>query len=198
MRKLVLVGLLAVTVGLLAAPALADEDDEHRKNQVSDWCETGVKFDDADTPFIVPPPPDGYVWTLLVLKSGSTAGQNETFPNPIVGDGYSHTLGDNSHAILCKEPAPETTTTTSTTTTQPEVTTTTEPEVTTTTEPEVTTTTVAETTTTVPDTTTSIPTGVPTGEPLQGSDAARNVGIAAALSALLLTGAFARRVWLAR
>jgi hypothetical protein len=190
MRRLVLVGLLAVTVGLLAAPALATDS-----NHVDFWCEVGVKFEPVDNPFIVPEPPDGYVWTLLVLKSGATAGQNETFVNPVVGDGYQHTLGENSHAILCKELIPDETTTTTTTVPEEETTTTT----TTVPEEETTTTTVADTTTTVPDTTTSIPTGVPTGEPLQGSGALdRAVGIGAVVAALALGGAFARRKWLTR
>jgi len=160
-----------VMMVLLVVPALATSDDN--TNDVGHWCESGIKIEDPGTPFTVPEPPDGYVWTLLVIKAGSGAGENEQFPNPIPGNQYTHSSGkDNSHVILCKESIPdETTTTTSTTTststtttstTQPE-TTTTVPE-TTTTVPE-TTTTVPETTTTVADTTTTTDPGATTTEP---------------------------------
>jgi hypothetical protein len=141
---------------LFATPALATPPDDS-KNDVSDWCETGIKIEPVATPFVVP---EGN-WSLLVLKAGSGPDQNALFPNPIVGNSYSHPDHDNSHAILCEgsetttTTVPETTTTTEvTTTTQPEETTTTS-EVTTTTQQETTTTTDPSTTTTDPGTTTT-------------------------------------------
>ncbi len=75
-------------------------------NQVSDWCDQGEKFEPITDPFIVPAPPAGTVWTLLVLKAGSGPDENTEFPNPVVGQGYSHNSDQtpaNSHAILCYE-----------------------------------------------------------------------------------------------
>jgi len=126
-------------------------------NEVPYWCQQnpGIKFEPVATPFVVPAPPAGYTWTLLVLKAGSTGkggvvNENETFANPVVGQSYVHSSGkDISHAILCKMLTPTTTTPTTTpTTTVPEETTTT---TTSTTVPEQTTT----TSTTVPQTTTT-------------------------------------------
>jgi hypothetical protein len=94
-------------------------------NQVEYWCPNGgVKYEPVDTPFTVPPPPEGFTWTLLVLKAGneetSVETENETFPNPVVGQEYSRTDGKNiSHVILCHGPLVTTTgaTTTGATTT---------------------------------------------------------------------------------
>jgi len=101
-----------VLLVVFAVPALAGE--EVNTNSVEYWCgENGVKYEPVETPFVVPEPPEGTTWTLLVLKAGSGDGENETFPNPVVGQGYSHSSGkDNSHAILCWAENGTTTTTT--------------------------------------------------------------------------------------
>jgi len=137
-------------------------------NKVEYWCPNGgIKYEPVSTPFIVPAPPDGKVWTLLVLKAGSEQGgsveeENQQFPNPVVGQAYSRTDGKGiSHAILCYDNTP--TTTTMKTTTTLAGTTTTTGGGTTTTQPSGTTTTTVPsgTTTTQPGgtTTTTIPTG---------------------------------------
>ena len=100
-------------------------------NQVDFWCDEGIKVEPIGTPsFTVPPPPDGFTWTLLVVKSAT---DNEVFPNPIPGQSYTPSNGhDVSHVILCMEPTTDPTTTT---TTDPTTTTTTDPSTTTTTDP---------------------------------------------------------------
>jgi LPXTG-motif cell wall-anchored protein len=143
---------LSIFIAFVALSNRAESNDTSEENKVSYWCEgdNGTKFEPVDTPFIVPSPTSGTTWTLLVLKGGTT---NETVANPVVGQGYSHSLHDNSHIILCWETVVNTTTTTEpivTTTTSIETTTTTEP-VTTTTDPA--TTTSSSTPTTVPQTT---------------------------------------------
>jgi hypothetical protein len=120
--KKVLIPLLAFAAILMAAcgtPGLASSTDS---NQVDYWCPAGgVKIDPASTPFVVPAPPEGTVWTLLVLKAGSEQSadpENEQFPNPVVGQAYSRTDGKSiSHVILCHDPTATTTSTTTTTTT---------------------------------------------------------------------------------
>lgn len=114
-------------------------------NQVDFWCEEGVKIEPIGTPsYTVPQPPDGYTWTLLVIKSAT---DNEVFPNPVPGQSYTPSNGhDVSHVILCMEPVQVTTTTTTTAPT----TTTTAPTTTTTAPATTTTTTVPTTTTTTP------------------------------------------------
>lgn len=176
--------LLAFTI---PASATGGSPPADNTNEVTYWCgeNGGVKFDPVSTPFVVPAPPDGYTWTLLVLKAGSTGhgdviNENETFPNPVVGQSYTHSSGkDLSHAILCKTASEGTTTvpqetTTTTATTLPTTTTvaTTVPETTTTVAQTTTTgnvgicclqappTTVAETTTTAAPATTAAPTTV--------------------------------------
>ena len=155
---------------LVSVPFPAQATDS---NQVDFWCETGVKIEPTDTPFIVPAPPANSAWTLLVLKAAT---DNHTVANPVVGQAYVHPNGhDISHVILCyEEEVPPSTTTTSTsiptttttelpsttTTTEPNpTTTTTEPPTTTTTEPPTSTTTTTDpgssTTTTEPTTTTT-------------------------------------------
>ena len=122
-------------------------------NDVPDWCETGIKFDNlSGLTFTVPEPPPGTTWTLLVLKAGL---DNFEIPNPTIGQAYSLPNGKEiSHAIICfEEEVPPSTTTT----TIPRTTTTTIPEPTTTTSTTLpsTTTTVAPTTTTIPETSTT-------------------------------------------
>ena len=145
-----LIGAAVIAAGLVVGvPAVAAANPPPpNPNQVEFWCPTGgVKYENASTPFVVPDPPAGMYWTLLVLKAGndetSTVEENETFPNPVPGQSYVRSDGkDISHAILCQ--AVVTTTTTASTTTTSSTTTTT------------------TTTTIPPTTTTTIPGGQPT------------------------------------
>jgi hypothetical protein len=96
-------------------------------NDVPDWCDTGIKFDNLPgiLTFTVPEPPAGTTWILLVLKAGL---DNFEIPDPVVGQAYSHPNGKEiSHAIICYEEVPPSTTTTipTTTTTVPPISTTT-------------------------------------------------------------------------
>ena len=135
----------ALVMGLLFVVPFTGTARATDSNQVDFWCDKGTKIEPIGTPsFTVPPPPDGFTWTLLVVKSAT---DNETFPNPIPGQSYTPSNGhDVSHVILCMEPIPTTTTTstTSTTTTTP-----------TTTDPPPTTTPTAPTTDPPPTTTTT-------------------------------------------
>ena len=144
--------LVVLGLGLVAGAGGAEPD----ANKVAYWCEQGIKIEPVDTPFVVPEPPEGYTWTLLVIKGGTT---NQTFENPVVGDSYSHSAHDNSHVILCKEADPETSTTVTTeasSTTEGTVvtrgSTTTAPDTTTTVGSSTTTTQVTTTASTLPDT----------------------------------------------
>ncbi len=113
------VALIAMLV-LLAGNAYGQSDE----NTVEFWCDNGEKIEPVDTPFIVPDPPEGTTWTLLVLKAGT---MNSTVSSPVVGQAYSHPSGKEiSHVILCytiimDTPSTSTTTptTSSTTTTDP-------------------------------------------------------------------------------
>ena len=158
--------LTAVVLLVMAVPVAAFGQANPEENQVEFWCDSGgVKYEPVDTPFIVPEPPEGKTWTLLVLKGGTT---NEVIQRPVVGQGYSHSEHDNSHVILCWEDG-ETSTTTSSTTTSSSTSTTTSSTTSSTTSTSTTTTvpasttssstsTTAATTTTRPATTTSSPT----------------------------------------
>jgi hypothetical protein len=108
--------LTALALGLVPLAAGATGG---RSNEVGYSCEEGVKFDHVDAPtFTVPEPPEGYRWTLLVLKAGSSGcsvdEENFQIPDPVVGRAYSWegtsngvpVTKDISHAILCKEPIP--------------------------------------------------------------------------------------------
>lgn len=164
----ILFGIIFVMAVLLWSSNAGATAPPPNPNQVEYWCPNGgVKYDPADTPFTVPEPPEGFFWTLLVLKAGSEESANpvnEQFPNPVVGQEYSRTDGkDISHAILCYGIA-TTTTTQATTTTHPTTTlattttqATTTTLATTTTEKETTTTgaTTTEATTTIGATTTA-------------------------------------------
>jgi hypothetical protein len=142
--------LVGLVLGVAFAALFTGSARAADSNQVEFWCDVGIKVEPIGTPsFTVPPPPDGFTWTLLVVKSAT---DNEVFPNPIPGQSYTPTNGhDVSHVILCMEPTgdPSTTTTTdpsTTTTTDPSTTTTTDPSTTTTTDPSTTTTTDSSTT----------------------------------------------------
>ena len=101
-------------------------------NQVDFWCDEGIKMPIGTPSFTVPPPPDGFTWTLLVVKSAT---DNQLFPNPIPGQSYTPSNGhDLSYVILCMEPT-STSTTSTTTSSSTTTTTTTDPSTTTTTDP---------------------------------------------------------------
>lgn len=154
-RTAIVLAAIGVLWAVLALPATATDS-----NQVGYWCETGVKYEPVDTPFVVPEPPAGEVWTLLVLKAGSGEGENAEFVNPTVGVGYEHPSGkDISHAILCHEggTVDTTTTTMATTTTGPSGDTTTTEPPTTTTVPETSTTTTSSTSTSTTTSSTTQP-----------------------------------------
>jgi len=148
------VSLLMLTIGVANATT-----DISEKNKVSYWCEDGIKYEPVETPFIVPAPPEGTQWTLIVLKAGTT---NETHPYPKQGDTYSHTLHDNSHVILCWEETSDTTTTSPSSTTSSTVTTTTIPDTTTT----VPVTTTSSSTTTIQSTSTLATSTTSTSQPM--------------------------------
>ena len=126
-RAVVMVA-MALIVGLFVVVVFDGSARATDSNQVDFWCDEGTKIEPIGTPsFTVPPPPDGFTWTLLVVKS---AKDNQLFPNPIPGQSYTPSNGhDVSHVILCMEP---TSTATTTTTTDPSTTTpTTDPSTTT-------------------------------------------------------------------
>ena len=152
-------------------------------NQVDDWCETGIKYEPVATPFVVPDPPEGTTWTILVLKAGT---ENSVVTDPVPGQAYSHPNGKEiSHAILCYENTPSggtTSTTSSTVVSTPSTTSSTSISSTTTTAPATTTSSSTSTTsrpqptttgpsTTVPPTT-PIPRGINAGEAPEGGVAA--------------------------
>ncbi len=125
-RAVVMVA-MALIVGLFVVLVFDGSARATDSNQVDFWCDEGIKIEPIGTPsFTVPPPPDGFTWTLLVVKSAT---DNQLFPNPIPGQSYTPSNGHGvSHVILCMEPTSTTTTTspsTTTTTTDPSTTTTT-------------------------------------------------------------------------
>jgi hypothetical protein len=95
-----------------AAVAVAQEPPDGGSNTVGFWCpEGGVKLESVETPFVVPEPPAGFVWTLLVLKAGSGPGENQTIDDPVVGQSYVRIDGKEiSHVILCQSADDEDTT----------------------------------------------------------------------------------------
>ena len=111
----------ALTLGLFTAATTVDSNTD----DVSCWCDSGIKLEVVDTPFTVPEPPDGARWSLLVIKAGSVQSAetvNYLADAPTVAAAYAHPSGEEiSHVILCEEPetptTPSTTTSTSTTTT---------------------------------------------------------------------------------
>ena len=137
----------ALVMGLLFVMPFTGTARATDSNQVDFWCDKGIKIEPIGTPsYTVPPPPDGFTWTLLVVKSAT---DNETFPNPIPGQSYTPGNGhDVSHVILCMESIPTTTTTTTTTITTPTSTTSTTTTTSPTTDPPPTTTPTAPTITT--------------------------------------------------
>ena len=64
-----------------------------------------TKLEPVTTPFVMPVPEFGNVWTLLVIKAGSGTDANELVPDPSSGQPYTHTSGkDISHVIFCQQP----------------------------------------------------------------------------------------------
>lgn len=166
--RVVIACVLMAGMGVSGAQIAGANPPAPTPNDVDFWCQQGVKLEPVSTPFVVPPPPGGFTWTLLVLKAGSdesvpqAPGPNETFSNPVVGQAYVHHSGkDISHVILCK--VPSTTTTTAPTTTAPSTTiaTTTTAATTLATTTTAPTTTIATTTTGVTTTTQATTTTVP-------------------------------------
>jgi hypothetical protein len=173
-RMLWMTGALLLAVTGLATAAGAQPDPN--TNTVAYWCgseDAGIKIEGPFDSVTVPEPPEGTIWTLLVLKAGSEEGgsveeENEQFPDPVVGETYIRSDGKGiSHAILChEEETPPTTSTSTTSTTTGETTTTTGGSTTSTTTVEATTTTsTVGSTTTVQEsgTTTTEAAAVPTG-----------------------------------
>ena len=178
-RNGAVVVMTALVMGLLLVMPFTGTARATDSNQVDFWCDEGIKIEPIGTPsFTVPPPPDGFTWTLLVVKSAT---DNGVFPNPIPGQSYTPNNGhDVSHVILCMEqiptttlpPDPTTTTTTSTSTTSTTTTTTTLP-------PDPTTTTT--TTTTLPPDPTTITDPPPVGGVDAGGGATAGGGSEAAV-----------------
>jgi len=115
--KRVWAGLMAVlAVWAIAACGTSRElesgNNTPNTNSVEYWCPNGgIKYEPVATPFVVPSPPSGKVWTLLVLKAGneetSVEVENETFPNPVVGQSYARSDGKGiSHAMTSAAMAP--------------------------------------------------------------------------------------------
>lgn len=107
---------VALAVGMLPLAAAGTGGDD--PNDASYWCEHGIKYGNVDAlTFTVPNPPEGWVWTRLILKAGSAGSsvkeENFQIANPVPGQAYSwqgEDMNGNpvekeiSHAILCKEP----------------------------------------------------------------------------------------------
>jgi hypothetical protein len=139
---LIVIGIIWMLALCVWATGAGATEPAPNSNQVEFWCPNGgTKLEPVSTPFVVPAPPSGFAWTLLVLKAGndetSVITENELFVNPVVGQAYVRTDGKNiSHVILCHGPPITTTTTSSTTSsTSTTSTTTTVPPTTTTTTP---------------------------------------------------------------
>jgi len=67
-----------------------------------------TKLEPVATPFVMPVPEFGNVWTLLVIKAGSGTQANQLVAAPAVGQSYTHTSGqDISHVIFCQRPFSE-------------------------------------------------------------------------------------------
>lgn len=102
---------LALVAALVVLASIASAT-EGTGNQVEDWCDDGIKIEDPDTPFVVPAPPEGTTWALLIIKAGSSATQNFVVTSPPSGTTYLHPSGKEiSHVILCYQEATTTTTT---------------------------------------------------------------------------------------
>ena len=117
----------------------------------------GIKIEDPDTPFVVPTPPEGTTWTLLVLKAGLV---NDEISTPAPSSVHHHSSGKEiSHVILCYGNGDGSTTssTTSTTVTVPSTTTTAPATTTSSSVPN-------STTTTIPSTPSTVPPSTPTPE----------------------------------
>ncbi|HEY7626227.1 MAG TPA: hypothetical protein VH761_04130 [Ilumatobacteraceae bacterium] len=112
-RVTVLLGAATIVSTVLASPASAAGPGD-----VSYWCaQGGVKITVAATSFVVPSPPSGSTWTLLVLDSQGRL-LPDVFINPVVGASYSDPGGSEiTQAILCQVAAAPPTTIEATTTT---------------------------------------------------------------------------------
>lgn len=120
-------GLVLAAMGLVA-PAATAQPSNANLNHPSYYEGLGygtcIKTEDPGDPYVLPPPPAGTYWTLLVLKAGSAASNddwNTLVENPTPGP-YVHPSGkDLSHIIRCYKPGspPSSTTTTTTSTSIP-------------------------------------------------------------------------------
>lgn len=118
----------AMLVGGLAFTGTPTHASVADGNQVSTWCEQGVKYDNlSGQTFTIPAPPTGYEWTKLILNGGNDGtqgGENERSyeynGSLATGTVVTRPGAAVSNAILCTKKTPE-----DTTTTEPEVTTTT-------------------------------------------------------------------------
>lgn len=64
-----------------------------------------TKLEPVATPFVMPVPEVGNVWTLLVIKAGSGPLANQLVPDPSSDESYTHSSGhDFSHVIFCQQP----------------------------------------------------------------------------------------------
>jgi hypothetical protein len=123
---------LVLVAGALAGPLVAlagaqGNSGTANLNNPSYWEGLGygtcTKTDNPPDPYPLGPPPPGSYWSLLILKAGSAASNDDwltQIPNPSPGL-YEHPSGkDLSYVIVCSKPGTgPTTTTTSTTTTVP-------------------------------------------------------------------------------
>lgn len=106
MKKALLTVALAGLALSAAAPAYAAPTPG--PNQEAYWEAMGYgdctkeELDDGVGSFVLPAPPMGTAYTLLVLKAGSGATANDVIENPVVGEEYTHGTGkDLSHVIWC-------------------------------------------------------------------------------------------------
>ncbi len=93
-------------------------------NNPNYWSALGYgycfKNDHPSTPYSLGQPPNGWYWTLLVLKAGSEASNSDwltQIPNPLPGPYYHPSGKQISHVIYCKKPNSSSTTAPNTTTT---------------------------------------------------------------------------------
>jgi hypothetical protein len=123
---IVLAVVLAAAAVATGAPAAAQPGGNAQLNQPSYYEGLGYgtcsKTENPSDPYVLGPAPAGSYWSLLVLKAGSEASNddwNTMIQNPAPGE-YVHPSGkDLSHIIVCFKPGSPPSTTTTTTTTLP-------------------------------------------------------------------------------
>lgn len=113
--------MILAAVGLLAPPAGAQPNANlnHPSYYEGLGYGTCAKTENPGDPYVLSAPPSGAHWTLLVLKAGSAASNDDwntlvEYPTP---GPYVHPSGKKlSHIIRCHEPGPPPSSTTTTTT----------------------------------------------------------------------------------